>query len=655
MADREGDRTAAGRARPSWTQTLRRLALSGTALVTALSLATETVAASAHDFGPYSDTALHAVIAKTATVKAKVLVPMRDGVGLSTDIYMPKDAKGPLPTIFWRTPYDFNKVDGMLLRYAAEAVDRGYAFVIQNERGRYFSQGKFELLGHPQTDGYDALSWISSQPWSNHKVGTFGCSSSAEWQLALAAEKHPAHAAMIAMSAGAGIGRVGPFEEQGNWYTGGVQRSLFDVWLYNVDNPLRATIPDGLGQEMRARIATYNGLEAAKPAVDWTQRIKHLPLTDLLTGLGEPPATYEQLIVRKPNDPAWFKGGLYHDDKGWGVPTLWFNAWYDVSIGPNLALFNHAQTVNSDPEASRNQYAVIAPVAHCQYFNLGPDTVVGERNMGDTTFDTDGMIFNWFDKWLKGDKTAFPDSTPHVQYYMMGENRWESAAQWPPKAAQPMRLYLRSRGGANSLYGDGRLEASAATAAEPADRFTYDPLNPVQTVGGGDCCNGGLVKPGAYDQRTVEARQDVLVYTSDPLDKAVDVAGWVKPVLYVSSDAKDTDFAVKLVDVAPDGTAYIIGDTILRARYREGMDHEVMMKPGQAYRLEPTPMATGIRFDKGHRIRIEVTSSDFPKFTRNLNTGGDNVSETRTVVARNAVLHAPGSQSFIEFSVTPGS
>ncbi len=174
-----------------------------------------------------------------------------------------------------------------------------------------------------------------------------------------------------------------------------------------------------------------------------------------------------------------------------------------------------------------------------------------------------------------------------------------------------------------------------------------------QAVGGGDCCNGGLVTAGAFDQRIIEARQDVLVYTSDPLSGPVDVAGWVKPVLFVSSEAKDTDFAVKLVDVAPDGTAYIIGDTILRARYRNGMDHDDRMKPGETYRLDLTPMTTGIRFDKGHRIRVEVTSSDFPKFARNLNTGGDNVSETQTVVARNVVHHAPGRASFLEFSVIP--
>ncbi|HZZ68489.1 MAG TPA: CocE/NonD family hydrolase [Phenylobacterium sp.] len=627
----------------------------GAALMALATLSSTSLAAPAPapQFSGYSEAALHAFLAKNATVQSKLLVPMRDGIGLSTDIYLPKDAEGPLPAIFWRTPYDYNTVNGSLLQLAVQAIDHGYAFVIQNERGRYFSEGKYQILGYPQTDGYDALTWISQQAWSNHKVGTLGCSSSAEWQLALAAQKHPALAAMVAMSAGAGIGRVGPFEEQGNWYTGGVPRTLFFVWLYGVDNPLRANIPAGLDPAMRARIGTYNDLAALKPKVDWTKRIKHLPLSDMLTGLGEPPGTYEQFIARKPNDPAWFQGGLYHDNEGWNVPALWFNAWYDVSIGPNMALFNHAREADPSSQASQNQYAVIAPVPHCQYFNLGPDTVVGERNMGDTSFDTYGAIFSWFDRWLKAEPAAFPATTPHVRYYMMGENKWRQAAQWPPADAKPLRLYLHSQGGANSLYGDGKLSTAPPTAKERDDRFVYDPLNPVQTIGGGDCCNGGLVTAGAFDQRLVEARQDVLVYTTEPLTAPIDVAGGVKPVLFVSSDAKDTDFAVKLVDVAPDGTAYIIGDTILRARYRDGLDHEVMMQPGETYRLSPTPMTTAIRFEKGHRIRVEITSSDFPKFARNLNTGGDNVTESKAVVAKNAVHHAPGAVSFLELSVLP--
>ena len=619
-----------------------------TALTLALMAA---VPAAAQDVSKYSDEAAAQELAAKAVVESVVMVPMRDGKALATNIYRPRNAKGPLPTILWKTPYKEVNDSPRTNRAALKAVLRGYAYIVQNERGRYASEGKFEILGYPQTDGYDMLSWIAKQPWSNGKVGTLGCSSSAEWQLALAAQNHPAHAAMVPMSAGAGIGKVGRFQEQGNWYTGGVPRTLFFVWLYGVDNPLRAELPSGLDPATRARVAGYNDLAATKPSVTWPTRIKHLPVNDLLTGLGEPPATFEQFIARTPADPGWRQGGLYHDDMGWGVPALWFNSWYDVSIGPNLELFNHARAAGTDKEASANQYVVVAPNNHCAYAGLKPGYTSGDRALGDPSFDVDGTVFAWFDRWLKGDAKAFPASTPHVQYYTMGENAWKSGAKWPPENARTLRMYLRSGGGANSLNGDGRLLAATPPAGEKPDRYVYDPANPVQTIGGGDCCNGGLVTAGAFDQRVIEARSDVLVYTSDPLEAPLEVSGFVDAVLKVSSDARDTDFAVKLVDVAPDGTAYILGDTILRARYRSGYDKPVFMQPGNVYTIQPTPMTTSNRFAKGHRIRIEVTSSNFPKFVRNLNTGGANETESKGVIARNAVHHDAANASYVDLPI----
>jgi putative CocE/NonD family hydrolase len=606
----------------------------------------------AQDFSKYTPEALERELATTAESRIAVMVPMRDGVRLSTNIYTPRGAHGRLPVVLWKTPYNEHRPRGSSLRYAIEAVRRGYVFIIQSERGRYFSEGKWEILGRPQTDGYDTLSWIAAQGWSNGKVGTLGCSSSAEWQLALAAQNHPAHAAMVPMSAGAGIGKVGRFQEQGNWYTGGVPRSLFFVWLYGVDNPARAQLSPDLDEATRARASLNNDLAATKPKVNWAKHIGHLPVSTLLSSLGEPPATFDSFINRTPADPAWRKGGLYHDDMGWGVPALWFNSWYDVSIGPNLELFNHARMSSGDAEASANQYAVIAPVTHCGYSRMGPNTIVGERAMGDTSFDMDGAVFSWFDRWLKGNAAAFPDSTPHVRYFLMGENAWKSAATWPPRGTRPLRFYLSSNGDANSLNGGGRLVATAPGRQRP-DRYRYDPMNPVPTVGGGDCCNGGIVIPGAFDQRGVEIRNDVLVYSSEPLKEPIDVSGFVEAVLQVSSSAPDTDFAVKLVDVAPDGTAWIIGDTIFRARYRQGFDKPAMMRPGEVYMIKPSPIATSIRFGTGHRIRIEVTSSNFPKFVRNLNTGGPNESESKAAIADNSVHHGPGRQSYVELPIVP--
>lgn len=622
-------------------------------LAVALTAALAAAAAhSAQDVSRYSEDGIRAELASISDVDTALLMPMRDGIGLSTNIWKPKNAKGPLPTVLWKTPYNEHIISGSTARYALEAVRNGYAFIVQNERGRYFSQGKYEILGYPQTDGWDTLDWIAKQPWSNGKVGTLGCSSSAEWQLALAAMNHPAHAAMVPMAAGAGIGKVGRFWEQGNFYTGGVPRTLFGVWMYWVDNPLRAELPQDLNGPMRARVASYNNLDAKKPDVNWQKHIWQLPYADLTDSLGEPKGTFDAFIRRQgPGDPAWKTGGLYDDSMGWGVPALWFNSWYDVSIGPNMELYNHARSVNSDKEASANQYAVIGPNPHCAFSRLSKNFKVGDRDMGDASFPVDDQIWAFFDRWLKNQPKAFPADTPHVRYFTMGANRWQSDAQWPPKAAKPVRMYLHSGGRANSLHGDGTLSFTAPTGGENADRYRYDPANPVQTIGGGDCCNGGLVVAGAFDQRPIEVRNDVLVYTSEPLKEPMEVSGFVDAVLHVSSSTPDTDFAVKLVDVAPDGTAWIIGDTMLRARYRNSYTKPELMEAGKVYRLQPTPMTTSIQFGAGHRIRVEITSSNFPKFARNLNTGGPNETETEMRIADNAVHHSPDALSYIELPV----
>ena len=622
-------------------------------LATCLLAAALTVAcaAPAQDLSRYSEEGLRAELDGISEADTAVLVPMRDGIGLSTNIWRPKGASGKLPVVLWKTPYNEHVLRGSTARFALEAVRHGYAFVVQNERGRYFSQGKYEILGYPQTDGYDTLTWLARQPWSNGKVGTLGCSSSAEWQLALAGMNHPAHAAMVPMAAGAGIGKVGRFWEQGNFYTGGVPRTLFGVWMYGVDNPLRAELPQDLSGSMRARVAQYNTLDAKKPEVDWKSHIRDLPYANLLSSLGEPPGTFETMIARGPGDSAWRTGGLYHDDMGWGVPALWFNSWYDVSIGPNMELYNHARTVNSDREASTNQYVVVGPNPHCQFAGLSDNYKVGDRDMGNASFPVDQQVWAFFDRWLKGQPAAFPANTPHVRYFTMGANRWQSDAQWPPKAARTVRMYLRSSGRANSMFGDGRLSLDAPAAGEAKDSYRYDPANPVQTIGGGDCCNGGLVVAGAFDQRQISSRGDVLVYDSEPLESPMEVSGFVDAVLKVSSSARDTDFAVKLVDVAPDGTAWIVGDTMQRARYRDSYTTPTLMQPGQVYTIKPTPITTSIQFGKGHRIRVEVTSSNFPKFARNLNTGGPNETETTPVVAENAIHHDAGNASYIELPV----
>jgi putative CocE/NonD family hydrolase len=588
-----------------------------------------------------------------AAIDQKIMVPMRDGIRLATDVYRPKDAEADLPTVFMRTPYNFNSPGKWMLENIIEYVESGYAFVVQNERGKYFSEGEWEILGFPRTDGYDALTWIAEQPWSNGKVGTIGCSSSAEWQLALAATDHPAHAAMVPMASGAGIGRVGGFYEQGNWYRGGVFQMLFGSWLYGVQNTQRPRLPDDLSQEDLVRLSKYFDLAPDMPDVDWESSMRHLPLVEMMESVDGPKGIYADFIARTPDDPAWYEGGLYHDHEPWGVPSLWLNSWYDISVGPNLALFNHVTHNAEDTEVADNQFAVIAPVTHCAFLRDEEETVVGERELGDVRLDYKGLIGRWFDFWLKGEENGFADDTPKVQYFTMGHNEWQSAPTWPPPDVEMVTYYLDSGGEANSLFGDGTLSTRKPGPENTADTFPYDPTVPVPSVGGGVCCMGNALKPGSFDQREVEARLDVLIYTSEPLTEGLEVTGTIEVTLYVSSDAKDTDFTVKLIDVHPDGRAYNLDETIQRARYRDGYDRQVFMEPGKVYELELSPMSTSNYFAEGHRIRIEVSSSNFPRFARNLNTGGNNYDESEGVTASNTVHHSDAYPSQIRLPVVP--
>lgn len=581
-----------------------------------------------------------------------VMVPMRDGVRLATDIYRPKDAEGKVPLVFIKTPYDFNEISGSSLQWAYQAVSHGYAVAVQNERGRYYSEGEWEILGNPRTDGYDAMTWFADQEWSNGAVGTLGCSSSAEWQLALAAQDHPAHKAMVPMAAGAGIGRVGEFHEQGNWYKGGVHQTLFSVWLYSVQQQIYPRFPAGMEQEDLQRFRKLYDLAPDMPEVDWKKQLRKLPANTWLEDAGANYGPAKELMSRTPAHADWSEGGLYTEDEEFAVPAFWFNSWFDVSQGPNLAMFNHVRKNGKDENVRDGQYVLIAPTAHCGFYRIPEheDLVVGELNVGNPTFPLYEQIFSFFDYYLKGENESFKNDMPRVQYYTMGKNEWANADSWPPAAAQAVTFYLQSNNHANSLFGDGLLTTQKPTG-DGSDTYTYDPMNPVPALGGGVCCNADAALGGSYDQRGIESRADVLVYTSEKLEADLEITGSIRATLYVSSDAKDTDFTVKLVDVHPDGTAYNIDDTIFRARYREGYDKQVFMEEGEVYELNLTPMSTSYQFKAGHRIRVEVSSSKFPQYMRNLNTGGNNYDETEGVVAHNTLHHSAKYSSRIVLPV----
>ena len=592
---------------------------------------------------------------EVAIIDQKIMMPMRDGIRLATDIYRPKTDK-KVPIIFSRTPYNFNswgdgKERTRTAARALEAIKRGYAYVVQNERGRYFSEGEWDILGVPLTDGYDAFTWMKEQSWSNGKIGTLGCSSTAEWQMAVAALDHPSHAAMVPQGFGAGVGKVGDINEQGNWFRGGAEQMLFFSWLYGVEHDkFKPRIPAGATQEDLIRISRFYDLAPENPPIDMAEALKHLPIQDILKNINGKHEIFDKMIRRKPNDAAWYKGGLYHDNMDFGVPSFWFASWYDVSITPNIALFNHVRKNAKEATIRDNQYLVIAPTLHCAFTRATENTIVGERSVGDARLNYDEQIYAWFDLWLKEEPNDFKEKTPRVQYYTMGSNKWQASETWPPEKVKLTTYYLNSNGKANSLFGDGTLSTSKANSDHP-DSFTYNPMKPVPSYGGNVCCTGNAVKGGAFDQQQMETRNDILVYTTDVLKEGVEISGFIESTLYVSSDAKDTDFTIKLIDVYPDGKAYNLDETIQRVRYREGYDKEVFMEKDKVYKVDLTQMSTSNYFKKGHRIRIEISSSNFPRFARNLNTGGNNYDEKDGVVAHNKVHHSSKYTSQIRLPI----
>ena len=477
--------------------------------------------------------------------------------------------------------------------------------------------------------------------------------------MAVAAQAPQGLAAINPQGFGAGVGRVKPYYEQGNWYRGGAVQLLFVDWIMGEQNQVRPMFAANTSREDLIRAAKSFDLAQRMPPVDWSKAFWHLPLQDMIKAVDGPHgifadsmpgiATRGAMIKRAPNDPAWYRGGLFHDDMKINVPGLWFMSWYDVSVGPNLATYNHVRAT-ADPAVAKQQYAIIAPTLHCSYKRATENTVVGERSVGDARYDYDALTFGWFDHFLKGENNGLLDTLPRVRYYTMGINKWQTTDTWPPTGAQPMTFYLSSNGDANTLHGGGTL-TDRPPAKDVPDRFTYDPTEPVLSHGGNVCCQANALSGGALDQRTVEERPDVLVYTSEALKEGMEVSGPIELTTYVSSDRRDTDISVKVIDVYPDGRAYNLDETMQRLRYRDGYEKQVFMEPGKTYKVTLQPMTTSNYFDAGHRIRIEVSSSNFPRFDRNLNTGGKNYDETEGLVAHNVVHHSRTYPSSLKITV----
>ncbi len=578
------------------------------------------------------------ILEKTTDQRMNEMLPMRDGVRLWTSVHLPKGMPAKAPTILIRTPYAFEMeskgVQGMVADFAAA----GYVVVFQNERGRFWSEGDFKIISNSGKDGYDTVDWISKQSWSNGKVGTFGCSSSGDSQVKLASMGHPAHRAAMTMSSGSAVGVLGEFHEQGAFYRGGVPQVPWWTWYVSLGQSDFPKFPAGISDYNRDWIADSLSGWLTKTDGDIVENIvNYLPSMDAVRAVKGQATVFEDFIRRQPNDPAWKQESFFNEGDPYAVPTLWVFQAYDIALTTNVAAFEYAHKTADLKKIRDNQYMLISALGHCSMLTETADTVNGERSIGDARYPYHKAFLEWFDYWLK-DGAPSKLEKPRAEIYVSGRNEWRKFAAWPPQQQEKVSYYLAGDGAANTRQGNGQLVLAPASDPQK-DTFVYDPRYPVPSVGGDVCCVGRDYQPGSFDQSTVELRHDVLVYTSEPLTEDVEVIGYVDVILHVGSDAPDTDFTAKLVDVDADGRAYNVGDSIQRARWRNGYEKPQMMKAGEVYELRIGPFFVTNRFNAGHRLRLDITSSNFPRYERNLNTGGNNFDESVGQAARNEVHH----------------
>lgn len=582
-------------------------------------------------------------VGQIAHLEEAVLVPLRDGTQLMATLVVPNGASASSrrPAILDQSPYIPQQELRMGRAVFAPLVREGYVIVVVNDRGTQWSGGEYHWVKSATNDGADVIAWITSQPWSSRAVGAWGCSSSGEVELSLARASPPGLKALVPMAAATGIGVIPGFADQGIFYTGGVPS--FDwAWWYHGDGYWHhPKLPPGLSVGERVALIHQFDPEAHAALSEDLAWAGHLPAEEVLDAIGSPRTEYNKLIRLAPNDPAWKDYDFLDEGDRTTVPTLLVDTWYDTieAYGTTKAF----QYLSSN---SPHQYLIMGAGPHCSMGEETKQTMVGERPVGDARFDYAGTVVRWFDHWLVDGGRGKLDM-PRVQYYPLASDHWESARSWPPPS-RPTKLYLYSQGHADSLAGDGQLLWRARSG--PADGFLDDPMHPVPTNGGG-CCDRNVSR----DQTAIEQRPDVLVYTTPPLTRTLDIAGYLTATLYFSTSVPDTDLAFKFVDVYPDGKAYNVLDTIERLRYRDGIDKPALMVPGRIYRVVLRQMVVASRFAPGHRLRIEIAGTNFPEYERNLNTGGPSFDGTRAVVAHDLIYHDRGHRSFFEIPVARDS
>ena len=550
-------------------------------------------------------------VAETLPIRIELdqRVRMRDGIELSADVYRPNTA-GRYPCVLSRTPYNKNGEGSLKMgRYFAE---HGYAFVAMDVRGRGDSDGAFVPYRNDGRDGYDAIEWCAAQPWSTGKVGTIGGSYNGKIQWLTAIEQPPHLAAMIAM-----VTPSDPFVE----YPTGVPLPMDVSWYY----------------------FTWRHVLQNMAAVDWSSIVWHLPLKTMDDAINRPMPSWKEPFDHTQLDSWWEPERYQNKYDRVQVPVLHISGWYDdEQVGTPL---NYIGMSTGGREGVRKEQKLL--------MGPWPHAINSKSKLGDVDFGSAAMIdlndvwLRWFDAWLKGVDNGVK-AEPPVRIFVMGDNRWVNEKEWPIARSQFTKYYLTSGGRANSLFGDGSL-TTQLPGMEKIDSYTYDPAKPVPFITEPSFAQIG----GPDDYRPVERRDDVLVYTSEAVRDDLEVCGPIKVVLYASSSASDTDFTAKLIDVWPDGFAQRLSDGIVRARFRNGMDRPELIESGKVYAYNINAWNTCEVFKRGHRVRLEISSSAFPKYDRNLNTGTPLGTTIDMKTAQQTVYHDAQHPSHVLLPIIP--
>jgi putative CocE/NonD family hydrolase len=550
----------------------------------------------------------------------------RDGTTLYADIYRPK-MDGRFPVLLQRTPYDKDTSAG----FGVDGAARGYVVVIQDVRGRYASEGEWYPFLHETADGVDAVEWAAALPQSNGQVGMTGGSYVGATQL-LAAIGHPPHLAGICPV-------VTGSDYHENWtYQGGA----FQLWF---------------DESWTSALAENTFTRHLKQANDATRGDSQLPLASYPLFNGPDLRTAEftsdlapyflDWLAHPEADDYWRRWSIEDRYADIEVPALTIAAWYDIFLGGSLRNYVGLRAHAGSEAARRGQHLLVVLGGHA-----GMGRTVGDVDFGAAAeFDGNRATLDWYDYLLKGVQNEFAGKP--VKIFVMGANEWRDEDAWPPARAHDTKYFLHSHGHANSSAGNGTLSRETPRA-EPADRYTYDPSNPVPTIGGPLCCDAAHLEPGARDQRPGEARNDVLVYSTGPFASNVEVTGPVRLEVYAASSAVDTDFTAKLVDVGPDGFARNLTEGIVRARARaRSREQTALLQPGQVYPFTIDLWSTSNVFLAGHALRLDISSSNFPRFDRNLNVAESPESGQRFITAQNVIYHDAKHPSALIVPVVP--